>query len=109
MSWDVDLTIETGPNQWHVVEDFNHTDNQFQLIQDLFGEPYLWDCVDGMKAGVLAEILTAGLHKCETSEIDLAEYDSPNGWGTGESCYKFLWELRNACKKHRYTIVRVYK
>lgn len=76
----------------------NHTSNQSPMWRYALGES-LGDLVESSEtAGDLLPILEAGITKLESEGI--LRFDSPNGWGSGESGLQFLKSIHSACAKH---------
>lgn len=103
MSYDVDIVCG---HCGHAFREFNHTSNQAPMWHWALGES-LGDLIERVPdASALVDELTAGVEKLE-AEASLARFDSPNGWGSGESGLEFLRSIRDACLEFPSAVVEV--
>lgn len=102
MSYDVYLTCPCCDTE---VFTENHTSNQSPMWRYALGES-LGDLIERSEtAGDLLPILEAGIAKLEGE--DISRFDSPNGWGSGESGLRFLKGIRSACAEYPWAKPRV--
>jgi hypothetical protein len=100
MSYDIDLTIDTGSDEpITAVEVGNYTSNVGPMWADALGGRLLREYHDAPcseAAGPLAEAV-------QRMEVDPERYrvmNPPNGWGNYEGALAYLRELAEACARH---------
>lgn len=112
MSYDVELTIQTGPGQWATVADCgNMTSNvgsMYRLVlpateKRRAGLPGLM----GLRADVAAPLLRAALQAMEADPDRFRALEPANGWGNYESALRYLSTILAACEAHSWTTLLV--
>lgn len=116
MSYDIDLTIDTGAESPHVIEEFNITYNVAGMLEHAATlSPYnlgwfSFRDLHNRKAGTVSAwcsfVLAELRHPDNAAELKKLEPE--NGWGTRSELIGFLERLEYATKRHSKTVIKVY-
>lgn len=104
MSYDVDLTIDTGSGEPVSVWSRNHTSNTARMWRAAGCDLAEFD---GKPASELTPVVTAAITDMCAHPGAYRTMNPPNGWGDYESTLEFLRAIRDACMDHSLTTVRV--
>lgn len=122
MSYDIDLTIDTGGPEPHRIMEFNITSNIDKMMHLAFRETWPGNRYSSANSHVTC---ISDLHKWKSGAADvplglalvflkdpaneeaLRLLESSNGWGTLEQLIDFLTYLRVALENHPKTIFTV--
>ncbi len=109
MSYDVYFEIDTGDKELHAVESFNHTANCFGMFVSALGRADRQgiQSLDGLPAKVAEPVLEEACKVMERNPAHFRDMNPANNWGDSLSAYVFLTRLRDACRNHPLTLLRV--
>jgi len=116
VSYDIDLTIDTGDESPHVVEEFNITYNVAGMLEyAAAASPYNLGWLSfrdlyNQKAGQVSAWCGFILRELRDPDnaAELKKLEPENGWGTRSELIGFLERLEYATKRHSKTIIKVY-
>lgn len=122
MSYDIDLEIDTGGPEQHIVAEFNITYNVEAMLRRALdtwvgnqfpntkSEVRTFQDLDGWKAGgAYLPLLTAYYFLTDSNnETELRSLEPSNNWGTLEHLVTFLDRLLETLKAHPKTTLNVY-
>ena len=80
----------------------NMTYNMSQFMYDFVDEERGIRVFNGKKGWECIPILERFFERCQMTEELAEKYDSPNGWGTVETCINSLALLTVQCARHPY-------
>lgn len=107
MSYDIWLTIDTGGDEpAQVGGSYNMTSNVAPMWR-LAGAD-LAEFEDKL-AGDVLPVLQAAITDMDAHPEKYRPLNPPNGWGSYESCLKFLIELRDEFRRHPKATVAVWR
>lgn len=99
MSYDVDLTIDTGSDEpAHVVECGNYTSNVWPMWADALGRGL--DEFHDAPCSEAAGLLAAGIQRMEADPEKYRAMNPSNGWGDYEGALTYLRGIAEACANH---------
>jgi hypothetical protein len=105
MSYWIYLEIDTGGSNYVNVLEQNYTSNVSPMWTKALGRP-LAD-FHGAPASEAAGPLDAAVRKMEASPDTYRAMNPPNGWGIYEGALGILRNLRDACRDHPKTTIRI--
>jgi len=118
MSYDIDLTIDTGGEEPYVVEEFNITYNIRPMLQaaaeasDFNLGWFTLSDLDGAKAGQVSAWAKFMLQKLKSDDpamqAELAHREPKNNWGSLPQLVQFMEAFEFACRRHPKTTVKVH-
>lgn len=104
MRYDVYLEIGTGASETADVYWANHTSNTAPMWRHAGAD--LAELA-GKTAAEIAPVLTAAIERMAADPDTYEAMNPANGWGSYESTLEFLRGLRDACRDHPATSLRV--
>lgn len=105
MSYDVWLEIDTGgPEPACVGEEWNHTSNVAKMWRKAGADIAQFD---GKPAGECVPVLRSAIAAMLANEADYTPMNPSNGWGSYDSCIRFLGVVKAGFEKHPKATVRV--
>ncbi len=109
MSYDVYFEIDTGGKELHAVDSFNHTSNCYHMFFFAMdrSDGQCIKALNGMSAKVAEPVLEEACKVMESNPSRFRDMNPASGWGDSLSAYVFLTRLRDACRNHPLTLLRV--
>lgn len=107
MSYDVELTIDTGPDSRACVGWWNYTSNCSGMWRHALGGDIGMADLDGKPAAEAGPLLSAAAERMQADPDTYKAMDPPNGWGDHVGAALFLGEIADACRTHPRTTLRV--
>lgn len=106
MSYDVWLTIDTGGREPVSVWEANHTSNTAAMWRkagcDLAE-------LHGREATDVAPLARAAIRAILDDLVEYSKLNPANGWGSVDSCVRFLESIADACEAHPLTTFWVHR
>lgn len=108
MSYDIDLTIDTGGDYHASVEDVgNYTCNVSPMYRKAFGDEGI-NSFNGLTGLEACERLKDGIHHMIINKEKYEKLNPENGWGDYHGALFYLQKLMLACLKHPKATIRIY-
>lgn len=105
MSYDIWLTIDTGGPEPHVITGGGNVTSNVAPMWRLAGADLAE--FDGLLAGNCLPALRAAVTAMETDPDKYKALNPPNGWGSYDTCLRFLRELLTDFEANPQATVRV--
>lgn len=106
MSYDVQLTINTGKGEWRVVDIGNYTSNVSGMWFDALGGQRL-SALNGRKASDVIELLQTAIADMEARPEYYSMMNPSNGWGNYEGAVNYLKNILRECLEHPLTTLEI--
>lgn len=108
MSYDVQITVNTGFEDVCVEECGNYTYNVSEMYYDAFGLKEGLRGLHDMGCESARKHLADAIKKMESDPEKYRAMNPENGWGDYEGALNFLKRIRKDCAKHPKAKVGIY-
>jgi hypothetical protein len=107
MSFDVSLTVHTGPDTTALVWDSNITYNLGRMFKLALGLPDGIRSLDGRHAGTAAALISKAADRMDDNPGLYKPLNPPNGWGDYDTARDWMRKLGDACRTHPNACINV--